>query len=49
MLDGIFHDGLQGQRRQAKADKRRVVFHDEQVVKLCLFYGQVGVGVLQLR
>lgn len=49
MLYRIFHDGLQGQRRQAEADKGRIVRHDKHIVVLGLFYGQVRAGVLQLR
>ena len=49
VLYRIFHDGLQGQRRQAEADKGRIVRHDKHIVVLGLFYGQVRAGVLQLR
>ena len=47
MLDGVFHDGLQGQRRQAEMGKRRIVIHNKHLVKLRLFYGKIGAGVLQ--
>ena len=47
VLDGVLHNGLQGQRRQAKLGKRRIVIHQKHIVKLRLFYGQVSARVLQ--
>ena len=47
MLDGVFHDGLQSQRRHLEMNKRRIVIHNKHLVKLRLFYCQVGAGVLQ--
>ena len=49
MLDGILHDGLKGQRRQAELCKRRIVFHKKHLLISRLFHGQIGAGVLQLR
>ena len=49
VLDGVFHDGLQSQWRQTKTGEGRIVFYDEHIVILCLLYGQVGTGMLQLR
>ena len=47
MLDSVFDDGLQGERRQAKEGVRRVVIDQEAVIKLGLLHGEVGARVLQ--
>ena len=46
MLDGILHDGLKGQRRQAEMCKRRIVFHKKHLFIPRLFYSQIGAGPL---
>ena len=47
VLDCVFNDRLQCKRRNAKAGKGRVPIHDEHIVQLRLFHGQVSAGVLQ--
>ena len=49
MLDGIFHDGLQGQRRHAEPGMRRIVLDKQAVLIQGLLHGEVGAGVFQLR
>ena len=49
VLDGVFHNGLQGQRRQAEEGVRRVVFDKEAFAVLRLLHGEIGAGVFQLR
>lgn len=48
MFDGVFRDGLPGQRRQAEPSKRHIIVHDEQFLKLRLLHREIGAGVLQL-
>jgi hypothetical protein len=47
VLDGVLHDGLQGQWRQAKACEGRIEINNKHIVKLRLFYSQIGAGVFQ--
>ena len=49
MLDGIFYDGLQGQRRYTEEDMWCIVIDNQAVPILGLFYGKVSPGMLQLR
>ena len=48
VLDGIFDDGLQRQRRHAEVDMRRVVVDEQEVLELRLFYGKICARVRQL-
>ena len=48
MLDGIFHDGLQGQRRQSEARVRRIELNKQLSLKAYLLYRQISPHVLQL-
>ena len=48
VLDGFFHDGLKGQRRQTELGIWRIPIHDKHIAKLNLLYSQVSTGVLQL-
>ena len=48
VLDAVFHDGLQGQRRNTKRKMRRVVFHRDALLKLRLLDREIGAGMLQL-
>ena len=48
MLDCVFHNRLQGQRRQTEIGERGIVIHNKHIVILSLFYCQVGEGMLQL-
>ncbi len=47
ILDGVFHNGLQGQRRHAKPGVRRIVVNEKAILKLNLLHGKVCAGVLQ--
>ena len=47
MLHGVLHQGLQGQRRQAEICNRRIVLHEQHVLKLRLLHRKVGAGMLQ--
>ena len=49
MLDGVFHDRLEGQWWKAKIGNRRIEFRNKHITKLRLLYGQIGMGVLQFR
>jgi len=49
VFDGIFHDGLEGQRRHTKQDVRRVIIDNQAVLVLGLLHGEVGAGVVQFR
>ena len=48
VLDGVFHDGLQRQRRHAEHGMRRVVLDEKAVLILGLFHRKVGAHVLEL-
>ena len=45
--DGILHDGLQSQGRNAEMGDGRVERDEEAVLKLRLFHGEIGAGVFQ--
>ena len=49
MLNSVFHNRLQSQRRQAEIDKRRIVIHKKHIFMLSLLYGKVGTGVFQFH
>ena len=48
VLDGILHNGLESQRRQAEFLVQDIIVYRKAVFKLHLFHGQIGAGVLQL-
>ena len=45
--DGVLHDGLQCQRRDAEHRDRRVETDEQTVLKLRLLHGEVGAGVFE--
>ena len=47
MLYGIFHNGLQRQRRYRKRGIRGIKINKEQILKLDLFHSEVGTGMFQ--
>ena len=47
MFDSVLHNRLKGQRRQAEAGMRRVVFDEETFSVLSLFHSEIGTGVIQ--
>ena len=47
VLDGVFDQRLQRQRRYAEERVRRVIFHDQTVLVQRLLHGEIGVRVLQ--
>ena len=49
VFDSVFHNRLQGERWQSKIHKRCVIINNQQIVILCLFYGEISAGVLQFR
>ena len=49
VLDRVFRQGLQRQRRQAELCNGRIEFHDKHLRKLRLLRGKVGAAAVQLR
>ena len=48
MLDGVFHNGLDRECRDAEKGIRRVKLHEELPLVPCLFYREISPRVLQL-